>query len=71
MKILAIGDFHGKFPEKLKNIARGKRTTPTATIGGNLSLAVPTTAGTNTLNLLNNINLSKKCLGYIISPISH
>ena len=24
MKILAIGDFHGKFPEKLKKIARGK-----------------------------------------------
>ncbi|MDP3027123.1 MAG: metallophosphoesterase [Nanoarchaeota archaeon] len=24
MKILAIGDFHGKFPEKLKRIARGK-----------------------------------------------
>ncbi len=37
------------------NIAGGS---PTATISGNLSLAVPTTAGANTFNLLNNSTLN-------------
>ncbi|MCL4353135.1 MerR family DNA-binding transcriptional regulator [Patescibacteria group bacterium] len=37
------------------NVAGG---TPTASVSGNLSLAVPTTAGANTLNLLNNSSLN-------------
>ncbi len=37
------------------NMAGG---TPTATISGNLSLAVPTTAGANTFNILNNSTLN-------------